>query len=129
MPISQSHTTDRPLSSGERALVAWLLEHGNTRAQGALAQVSDLRVIAQCHCGCASVDFSVDGKVPSPKSGMEVVSDYWWRTQAGHLCGAFVFLRDNLLAGIDLWSIDGGETPSELPRIEDLKSYDSHRDA
>jgi hypothetical protein len=54
---------------------------------------------------------------------MEVVSDYWWRTEPGHSCGAFLFLRDGLLAGLDLWSIDGGETPAELPNIAVLRSH------
>jgi hypothetical protein len=60
---------------------------------------------------------------------MEVVSDFWWRTPRGNLCGAFVFLREGVLAGIDLWSIDGAETPSQLPRPEQLRPQTQHYDA
>jgi len=128
VPISQSLKTDRPLSVDERTLVVWLLDHGSPRAKEALSQVPDLRVASKCECGCASVDFSVKGQVPWPRAGMEIVSDFWWRTHSGHLCGAFVFLRGELLAGLDLWSIDGEETPTQLPRTEDLRPYDVSRD-
>jgi hypothetical protein len=129
VPVSESLKVDRPPSSDELALVSWLLEHGNTRGQNALSQIPALRVISQCQCGCASVDFSVEGQLPFPKSGMEVVSDYWWRTEGGNLCGVFVFLRDDLVAGIDLWSIDGQEIPSTLPPIDRLRSQDVAYDA
>jgi len=129
VPISQALKIDRPPSADELALISWLLEHGNARAKESLRQLAGLRVISQCRCGCASVDFSVEGKIPSHGSGMEVVSDHWWRTEAGNLCGAFVFLRDDLVAGIDLWSIDGQETPSQLPAVERLKAHDVPYDA
>jgi hypothetical protein len=129
VPVSESLKVDRPPSPDELALVSWLLGHGNARGQNALSQIPGLRVISQCQCGCASVDFSVEGKLPSPKSGMEVVSDYWWRTEAGNLCGVFVFLRDDAVAGIDLWSIDGQEIPSTLPSIDRLKPQDVAYDA
>jgi hypothetical protein len=120
---------DRPLSADEIALLTWLLEHGEPRASGALSQLSRARVIARCNCGCASVDFSVDGVTPMPRSGLEVVSDYWWRTERGNLCGAFAFLIADRLAGLEVWSIDGHETPSELPNPEQLRPYSQHFDA
>lgn len=128
MPIDQSIDEDRDLTPDEASLVRWLLEHGEPRASDALSQVARARVVSRCACGCASVDFSVDGSRPSGRIGMDVVSDYWWRSARGNLCGAFVFLRDGVLAGLDLWSIDGAETPSELPRPDDLRPYSQHYD-
>ena len=54
---------------------------------------------------------------------MQVVSDYCWFTERGNLCGAYVFLRAGMLAGIDVWSIDGAETPHELPDPEQLRPH------
>lgn len=54
---------------------------------------------------------------------MRVLSDYQWRTEDGHLCGAFVFEQDGLLAGLDLYSIDGLTTPDAMPPIRDLFPY------
>jgi hypothetical protein len=54
---------------------------------------------------------------------MRVLSDFQWKDAKGHLFGAFVFERDDLLAGLDLWSIDGQATAAELPPIESLIPY------
>jgi len=51
---------------------------------------------------------------------MDLIGDYAWRTKAGGLCGAYLFTRRGHLAGLDLWSIDGAETPSTLPEIQAL---------
>jgi hypothetical protein len=46
---------------------------------------------------------------------MEVLADFQWREAGGGLCGAFVFARGGLLAGIEVWSVDGRATPDVLP--------------
>src|SRR5712692_7487166 len=106
---------DRPLTSAEKGLVKWLLEHGIAEGRALLPQLERARVVARCSCGCASVDFAIDGRVASPKSGMSVVSDYRWDSPEGYLLGVFAFAREGLLSGIDLWSIDGRATASKLP--------------
>ena len=52
--------------------------------------------------------------------GMQILSDYEWRGKDGYLYGAFVFAQDGLLAGLDLWSIDGQATATSLPSEQDL---------
>lgn len=115
---------DRALTVEEVALVRWLLEHGEADNAAYLQQLKLARVRRLCSCGCASIDFSVAGQVP-PKGGMDVRSDFQWRSAAGHLNGAFVFAQGGILAGLDLWSIDGGETPDTLPPTEALVPYGS----
>lgn len=51
------------------------------------------------------------------------MSMYWWRTEQRDLCNVSVFLREGLLAGIDVWSIDLKETPSQLPQPAQLNPY------
>ena len=126
MPTPRVSPEDRPLSAKETAFVVWMLEHGDARAAAALPQVERARVISRCGCGCASVDISVDGVTPLPRSRMQVVSDYCWFTERGNLCGAYVFLRAGMLAGIDVWSIDRVETPHELPDPEQLRPHTPH---
>ena len=111
---------DRPLSGQEAALVRWMLEHGTPEAAGFLPQLSDARVVSRCPCGCASVNFSVAGVAPPPGS-LGILADFQFRTPEGHLCGAFVFERAGVLAGLDVWSIDGQTIPSTLPAIEALE--------
>ena len=118
--IPSAIEADRPLTSEERSVVHWLLEHGDGDNSDYLAQLEHARVARLCPCGCASIDFSINGKRPTDPS-MHVLSDYQWRNTEGHLCGAFVFAQSGLLAGLDLWSIDGQSIPDAMPPIESLE--------
>src|SRR6267142_4204647 len=111
---------DRPLSDVERSLVAWMLEHGEPHASSFLPQLKQARVSSRCRCGCASINFSVAGKEP-PTTEMDVRSDYLWDDAEGHKFGAFVFAHGGLLAGLDIWSVDGAVTPTWIPRPDQLR--------
>ncbi len=124
--MARAHSTgdipeDRPLSDGERSLVRWMLKHGESHAPSFLSQLEQARVSSRCRCGCASINFSVAGEGP-PTTGMEVLSDYLWDDAEGHKFGAFVFAQGGLLAGLDLWSVDGVVTPTWIPRPDQLRS-------
>ena len=119
-----SHTpssiqVDRPLASNELAVVQWLLEHGEGDNSLFLEQLKSVRVVRLCGCGCASINFSINGKRPQHLA-MRVLSDHQWHNDQGHLFGAFVFEQDGLLAGLDLWSVDGQSTPDSMPPLESL---------
>lgn len=116
---------DRPLTAEEAALVRWLLEHGTASAARFLPQLAEARVVSRCYCGCASVDFAIPGVVPPPGDGIGILSDFEYRTAEGHPCGVFVFERAGLLAGLEVWSMDGLCTPSTLPAIEQLQPLGS----
>lgn len=116
--------TDRPLSAEEHTVVQWLLEHGDADNADFLDQLAQARVAHLCRCGCASIGFAIDDKRPR-HFAMRVLSDYQWRDEHGHLFGAFVFEQDGLLAGLDLWSIDGRSTPRAMPPIEQLVPFGS----
>ena len=107
---------DRELTAEEVDLVRWLLENGKPEARSYLPEVDRLRVAARCACGCASVDF-----FSAPGLGVEVLSDYQWEDKEGRLFGVFVFSRRGVLAGLEVWSIDGQETPRVLPHISILR--------
>src|SRR5437868_14435605 len=101
-------TDHRAVSDDERALVGWMLEHGESNATSFLPQLEQASVSSRC----ASVNFSV--------TGMDILSDYVWEDAEGHKFGAFVFARGGLLAGLDLYSVDGAVTPTWLPKPEQL---------
>jgi hypothetical protein len=111
---------DRPLSQDERALVRWLIEHGEPEASRFLSQLDDARVTSRCGCGCASVNFAVRGQTPSCASGLDVLSDYYWHDGEGHALGVFVFACEETLAGLELYSMDGLSSAGVLPRHEQL---------
>ncbi len=115
---SQSGTVaeDRALTQSEAEFMRWLLRHGNDRAQSFLPQVEKARVVGRCGCGCASINVSIDGiSYYGTKLGMETLCEYQWRSPEGALFQVFAFACGDLLAGIDLWSVDGQGTASALP--------------
>jgi hypothetical protein len=118
---------DRALSAEEHELVRWLLEHSEAHASAFLPQLANARVASRCSCGCASIDFSIGGVQPPSTGDMDILSDYSWRDSAGHLFGAFVFTRGELLAGLDLWSVDGQATATHLPNPSELTPIEINR--
>ena len=114
---------DRSLSSEEAALVRWLLEHGipGTDAACFLPQLEQARVVSRCPCGCASIDFSIARKIPVSAAPLQILSDYVWEDATGAKFGVFVFAKEQLLAGMEVWSIDALQAANALPRIEWLK--------
>jgi hypothetical protein len=114
---------DRPLTPHEATLVRWLLEHGlpGVDAASFLPQLDQARVVSRCPCGCASVDFAISDRTPPAGAPLRVLSDCEWDGESGAKLGVFVFAKENVLAGLEVWSIDGFETPAQLPRIEQLK--------
>ena len=119
MAGAASVAEDRPLSGQEAALVRCMLEHGEPGAATFLVQLPDARVVSRCSCGCASVNFSVAGVAPPPGS-VGILAEFQFRMPEGHVCGAFVFERNGVLAGLDVWSVDGRTVPATLPAIESL---------
>ena len=111
---------DRLLTSKEAQLAGWLLAHGVLEAVSFEPQLTSARVVARCGCGCASIDFAVGGRRGRASEGMAVLSDYQWRDSSGNLFGVFVFAYGNTLGGLEVWSIDGQATPTQLPEIEQL---------
>ena len=111
---------DRPLTSHEVALTRWLLAHGEPSAAAFCDQLAGARVVARCPCGCASVDFTIDGQRAPAGTGMAILADYEWRGSAGELFGVFAFAQGDLLGGIEVWSVDGEATPTRLPDPAEL---------
>jgi hypothetical protein len=109
----------RSLTPAELDLVRWMLLHGHETASRFLPQLDRLSVDSRCSCGCGSINFAVDGVI-APHGALGVLGDYEYRSADGYLCGAFVFERHGLLAGLELWSIDGKSTPSQIPSADDL---------
>jgi len=119
-PDSATTVAERALSDAERRLIHWLLEHGSPDAANYLAQLDRTRVAAQCPCGCPTVDLAV-AEVRPAGGDKVILSDYQWQGPGGEQFGVFVFARAGFLAGLEVWSIDGLDTPSRLPDTTELR--------
>ncbi len=115
-----SHSTqipeDRDLNSDERDLLMWLIEHGNAKASAFLSHIQTLRVVSKCSCGCASINFSGFDS----EGGLHILSDHYWEDVEGNHFGIFVFEKGGILAGLEVYSVDGGMTPTRLPSSKSL---------
>jgi hypothetical protein len=111
---------NRPLSSEEARLLRWLLENGSESAATFLPQAEAVRVVSRCACGCASVNFTVGDGGWHSRAGIQILSDYQWSDSAGRRFGVFIFAKQRMLAGLEVWSIDGLATPTSLPQPSEL---------
>jgi hypothetical protein len=119
---------DRPLSPQEAALTRWLLEHGGPEAAAHLAELPQARVVGRCPCGCASVNFAIDGRVAPPGAGLQVLSDHVWRDGEGMLAGLFAFACAGRLAGIEVYTLDPDAAIDRLPSPDVLEPFKSGPD-
>ena len=118
----QPRTSDsRPLTRAERELARWMLEHGNPGATAFLPQLEKAQVLnRRCPCGCASFDLEIAG-LPIPTGGLRTLGDYVFGDET-ELAGAFIFERDGVLAGVEVYGMTG-DAPRELPTPESLRPF------
>ena len=112
----------RALDPDELALARWMLTHGTAEAMAYLQQLEGARVASRCPCGCASIDFEVEGGL-TPTSGLTILGDYLFEDTDGALAGAFIFSRNDVLAGIEVYGL-AGESPRTLPTPESLRQLE-----
>ena len=104
---------NRDLASDERQLIRWMLEHGEPEAVRFLPQLERLQVLpARCPCGCASIDFSIEGR-PKPSGPMHVIADFLFGRESNP-CGIFLFAQEERLAGLEVYIL-AGDGPKTLP--------------
>lgn len=113
---------ERPLTAAEYQLARWMLEHGASEAHGFLPQLELTRVVARCPCGCASIDFEVVG-YPLPTGGLHVLGDFLYGSESD-LNGVFIFERNGVLAGIEVYGL-AGDAPKTLPKPEALRPFNT----
>ena len=117
-----NHDPDnRDLSTNERHLVQWMLEHGSPEASQFLPQFAIARVTSwHCQCGCASFNFFVPG-YPAPSGGFHLLADFVFGTEAD-LAGIFVFEQGGTLSGVEVYGL-AGDAPSVLPTPDLLRPF------
>lgn len=120
--IPPEQAENRALTEAEYVLTKWLLENGPANNERYLEQLDKAWVVAHCPCGCASIDFSIDGVMPDNKGGMDIRSEYYWGDGGNGLCGIFVFAHSGQLTGLEVWSIDGVIDATRLPHISQLRA-------
>ncbi len=120
-PLERPLTSvERDLTSVERDLTEWMLRHGRPDARHYLPQLENATVASLCPCGCASIDFAIQGQVASENS-LDILGDYLFGGP-DDLAGAFVFARGGVLAGLEVYGLTR-DNPKELPHPASLRSF------
>ena len=97
----------------------WMLEHGRPDARHYLAQLERAQVLPRrCPCGCASIDFSIDGQ-PKPSGRLDPVADFVFGGDTD-INGIFVFVQAGVLAGLEVYGLVG-DPPKKLPSPGSLR--------
>lgn len=110
-----TNDVDRPLTAEERDFIYRLLDAGGDRSRAFIPQIILARVTGECCCGCPSLNLSIGGETHYKSTTMDILCGYRWSSPEGYLFGVFVFACGGLLAGLDLWSIDGLAIPDKFP--------------
>ena len=127
-----SFAPPRPLSERERHVTRWIIENGDAPAEEKetlLGQLAEAKNAGRCPCGCASVDFSIGGVVPSQKDGLRIVGDFISNDRDGGSNGLFVFSCEGLLAGLEIYQLGSEKIPTELPEPENLTPFEPNKTA
>jgi hypothetical protein len=109
----------RPLTPHERAVTQWVIEHGHGTAgvkAGYLDQLERAFVIGECECGCASLDFAIDG-APAQGKDREILGDF---TTADRAYGLSVFASGGQLDGIEVFEMEAQRPCATLPAPSSL---------
>ena len=114
----------RPLTDEERRLVRWMIEHGDVAPEKFLRQLEAAIVVSECECGCASINFQIGDTKPDYKEGLKIICDCEYGPEEIPF-GAFVFTRDDMLAGLEVYSFT--DEPAPLPAPEDLRTFDGKK--
>ena len=96
------------------------LANGAPEATGFLPQLERATVASRCPCGCASIDFAIDG-APAPLGGLRVLGDFL-AGDGESLYGALIFETAGALAGIEVYGLAGGP-PAVLPQPSELRPF------
>jgi len=113
---------DRPITTEERSLIQWLLQHGKPGSERFLSQLDSLTVVSKCLCGCPTVNFALQGEAVS-QAPENILADFL-ATEAGEDVGIILFQREGRLSSLEVYSQRGADKPFGLPQIETIYSYE-----
>jgi hypothetical protein len=111
----------REMTSLERELVRWMLEHGKPEAKTYLDQLASACVTTwKCGCGCVSFKLAIPGR-PDPKPGVHVLADFLIEEHQDGYSGIFVYESAGTLSGVEAHGVP--EAPKTLPTPDQLRPY------
>ena len=112
---------DRPLTDAERTLLEWLIAHGGPEARQYAPQVSQVRVVARCTCGCPTIDLAIGERRHRTVGASLVLADFEGVTPEGIEVGVILHAREGQLSELEVYALPEVDGSFGFPRIESLK--------
>ena len=112
----------RDLTSDERILLEWLIANGNDDAVAFASQLSQVKVVSRCACGCPSIDLAVGEKQERIAGPSTILADAVGYSPEGVRVDVILHAREGQLSELEFVSHDG-TTEFTLPKPEALQTY------
>ena len=113
----------RSLTSPEKELICWMLEHGHPEAKAFLPQLDQTSAKDwRCRCGCGSVNLSVVG-APDQTGGLNIIADFLSGNETD-LSSILVYEKQGFLAGLEVYGL-AGDAPKVLPPPNALRPFEA----
>jgi hypothetical protein len=95
----------RPLTEAERAALDFVLSVNDPRVMPLREQAGAARVVWECTCGCATINFEVDRPAGRPAIGLCSAAIQTYRRlpyEINEFCELLLFLEDGWLSSLEL---------------------------
>ncbi len=111
---------DRALTGNEESVVRWLLDSAAMVDVSAFRQgVDELRVVAQCACGCCSLDFTTG------KKDARIIADALAVYPDGQQAGLILWGRGSEILWLEIYDLHPG-TSHRFPEMSNLRTWEVH---
>jgi len=120
-PLKGTRPEHRPLTDAERTLLEWLIAHGGPEAQQYAPQVSQVRVVARCTCGCPTIDLGIGERQHRTVGASLVLADFEGVTPEGIEVGVILHAREGQLSELEVYAMPEVDCSFSLPKIESLQ--------
>jgi hypothetical protein len=110
----------RELTPEERRLFEWLIANGNAEASGYDSQVSQLKVVARCTCGCPTLDVALGERKSRTVGASTILADAVGQSPEGVPVDVILHAREGEISELEVVSHDATKVFS-LPRPEMLQ--------
>lgn len=98
-----------------------MLRNGTEEGRRFLNDLERARVHSHCPCGCASIDFVIEG-YEVPTGGIHILGDFLFG-EGDKTSGVFIFEREGRLAGIEVYTY-GDQVMRKMPDPSELRTFD-----
>jgi hypothetical protein len=111
----------RVLTQAEAAPLRWMLDHPGPQARAYMNQIGRLKVVAECTCGCPTIDLALDDKPAATTPGSLIIADAEGQSTEGFRVNVIVHVRDDVICELEVAAFDH-TGPFALPRPAELRA-------